>query len=172
MENLQYILNKPFVKIGFLLGGGYVLAQYLFYFGGRSVIFNSNFDSAIQFLTILGLYFGLSYCRKWNPKASFWKLLLWGTVIMAISVSIRTIFSILLYTVFAPELGNTCQEMFVEQINAAFEKLQTAPKEQYESLTRAMLTPFSIPIFEGLGLLFLGTMFSIFIAAVQNMFKK
>ncbi len=172
MEKLQHIINKPVIKIGLLLGTAFVLAQYIFYFGGRSVILNTTFSSTLQLLTIMGLYFGLYQCRKLNPQIGFWKLLLYGIIIVGIAVFLRTLFSILLYGVLAPELGTTYKEALSELLNQALKTMQNVPEEGYQEATQIMLNPVSIPIIEGITLFFMGTSFSIFIAALLNMFRK
>lgn len=172
MQETQNILNKHFIKIGLLLGAAFVLAQYLFYFGGRSVVFNTNFDSAIQLLTIMGLYFGLHYCQRLFPKLKFWQLLLYGIFIIGIAVVLKTIFSILLYTFLAPELGTAYREQLIEQMTAMVTNMKSLPQEQYTEMTRAILTPFTIPFFEAIQLFISGLIFSVFISALLNMFRK
>lgn len=166
------IFQNPVIKIGALLGGAYVLALYLFYFGGRSVIMDSSFDSVIQLLTIMGLYFGLHHCRRLFPKARFWKLFLFGIIIMLVAVGIRALFSMLLYGLLAPELGNAYKEMLSELMSKVAENIKAFPQEEYKAMTKSMLNAITIPILEGFGLLFSGIIFSLFIAALHNMFRK
>ncbi len=172
MERLQEIINKPVIKLGILLGAAFVLAQYIFYFGGRNVFLDTTFGSALQLLTIMGLYFGLYQCRRLNPKIGFWKLLLYGIIILGIAVFLRTLFSILLYGTIAPELGVAYKEALIEQFNEMFKSMQNIPKEGYQEAAQVMLNSVSIPIMEGVSLFFMGSAFSIFIAALLNMFRK
>ncbi|MBS9768441.1 MAG: DUF4199 domain-containing protein [Flavobacteriaceae bacterium] len=172
MNTLQHIMNKPFIKIGFLLGISFVLAQYLFYFGGRSVVLDETFGNAIQLLLIIGLYLGLHHCLSITPKASFWKLLLWGLGIIVIAVSIRIIFSVLLYNFLAPEIGTYYTETLVQQMTTTMEGLPNIPKEQYTEMMKILLNPMTIPLFEGISLGSLGAIFALFIAGVMNMFRK
>lgn len=172
MEKAQLILNKPVVKIGLLLGTAFIVAQYLFYFGGRSIIMDNGFDSTIQLLTIMGLYFGLHYCHRLFPSVRFWKLFFLGVLIIGIAVSLKTIFSMLLYGVLAPELGFAYKEALTEQMLNMIASMKSLPQEQYTQMTKAMLTPFTIPILEGFSLFISGVIFSVFIAALHNMFRK
>lgn len=172
MQIAQNILNKPFVKIGLLLGVAFVMAQYLFYFGGKSVIQNSNFDSAIQLLTIIGLYFGVQHCQKRFPEARFWQLFFYGLLIISIAIFLKTLFSILLYGFFAPELGVAYKEELMEQMEVVTQNLNSLPKVHYKELTQAMLNSVTIPIMEGIVLLVYGIIFSTFISTLLNMFRK
>lgn len=165
------IFAKPVVKLGVFLGISYVLALYLFYFGGREIIMDTNFGSTIQLLTILGLYFGLIYCRKLFPLSKFWQLFFFGIVIMAISITIKTLFSILLYNVIAPELGLNYTKIIREQMDTTMSSFQSISKEQYDA-SKSIINPLSIPIMEGISLFFTGVFFSAFIALILSMFRK
>lgn len=165
------IFAKPIVKLGALLGASYVLALYLFYFGGREIIMDTNLGSTIQLLTILGLYFGLIYCRRLFPLSKFWQLFLFGVVIMAIAITLKTIFSIILYNVIDPELGINYTKTIKEQMDTAMSSFQSVPKEQYAT-SKSMINPLSIPIMEGISLFFTGVFFSAFIALMLRLFRK
>lgn len=178
---LSYLINMntsykfftvPVIKIGLSLGLGYVVAQYLFYYGGKSVIANPNFDSAIQLLTVMGLYFGLHYCKRLYPQARFWQFFFFGFSILAIAVTIKTLFAILLYGILAPELGITYTEILSKQMLEMIANTKSLPQTQYQQMIKATLTPFTIPILEGISLSISGLIFSVFIAALHNMFRK
>lgn len=166
------LFAKPVLKIGLFLGAAYVAALYIFYFGGKEVILNENLGSAIQLLTIMGLYFGLHHCRRLFPQVKFWQLFLFGIVIIAIAVGVKIVFSLLLYNVFAPDLGAAYKEALTEQMGKMIEGMQQLPQDSYKAATKSMLSPFTIPFLEGLSLLFYGVLFSALIATLHAIFRK
>ncbi|PVX50889.1 uncharacterized protein DUF4199 [Balneicella halophila] len=166
------IFAKPVLKLGGFLGTGYVLAQYLFYFSGKSIIQDDSFNGAIQLLTILGLYMALLYCRRLYPPSSFWKLFLFGIVIMGVAIVLKTIFSILLYTLIDPELAIVHKELLLEQMSTIFKDMDSFPQDQYQETSKMMLNGVSMPLMEGFSLFITGTIFSAFISAILNMFRR
>ncbi len=172
MKKVQNIINKPFIKIGFLLGCAFSLAQYLFYFSGRSIIMEESFGNTQQLLLIAGLYLGLHHCRENATRVDFSKLFLQGLLITIIAIYIRTFFAILLYRYIAPELGQSYVAAVLEQFQKSIQTLPQFTQKQYTQLTQTLISTLSIPILEGISLGTLGTIFSLAIAGIMNLFRK
>lgn len=155
-----------------MLGAGFVIAQYFFYFGGRKVILNTDFDSVIQLIMISGLYLGLFQYRRETLSKKFSSLFVAGLIIVAIGICFRILFSSLLYGVIAPELGSEYKTILVETMNKVLSGRSTATIELQTSIYENIINPFTIAFLEGFSLFLFGVIFSAFIALLMNMFRK
>lgn len=155
-----------------MLGIGLVVAQYFFYFGGRQVILNTDFDGVIQLLMLLGLYFGLFQYRRETQLKKFLPLFLAGLIITAIAITFRILFSALLYGIIAPELGSAYKTTLLETMNKILSGGNTTNIELKTSIYDSIINPFTIAVLEGFSLFLFGVIFSAFIALLMNMFRK
>lgn len=159
------------LRIGVMLGGAYVLALYLFHYGGRKVYFDTDFDGVIQLLTIMGLYLGIFHCRKLFPLSNFLRLFLYGISILGIAVLVKVTFSALLYGLIAPELGGAYEKDLLENLDKIYSGMKSnifSDKKMFQ----AVINPYTIAIMEGISLFLSGVIFSAFIALLLNMFRR
>lgn len=164
-------LRSTIIKMGIMLGVGYTITLYLFFYGGRDVFFNGDFSSAIQLLTIASLYFGLIHCRKLFSTSKFLHLFLYAILILLIATVFKIITSALLYGVLAPNLGAAYEEEIIKNLQTISSGTQQ-PLFADKKILHSILSPLTIAITEGISLFFSGVFFSAFISLLLSMFRR
>lgn len=150
---------------GAIIGLSFVITSWLFLFTGKSIANNPHLNNIIIMLTIAGTFIGVRKYREdvLNGVISYGQAL--GTCVYIISIAslIYGIYNIILYQSL-PELT----EQYIEAIDGTLREVYANSPllETMSDMVRTFTSAYSIGFSEIFGKIFLGFIFSLFLAGI------
>ncbi len=167
MKKQNKIFLKHCISFGSLIGLSLILISFLFYKNGNAININPQLVNANYMLAICGIFIGVKKLRNdfMQGYISYGQALKAGITIMAFAAILFAIYSYIIYSIDADLIGNFIVRM-EESMQAANWTEETI--NAYINIYRSFITPTMIAFIEVINKIFMGTLFSLFLASILS----
>ena len=174
MQKDKYTFFTQNGIFGLLIGISFIAVSFVYYTTGQSVSVNPQLNSVTMLLSITGAFIG---CRKYredclNGIISYGKALITCIYLIFIAAILYGIYIAILYH-YDPS-SQTAYFAMLEQTGVMFEKIYaTSPLSgEIENALQMLKTPFAIAFSVTFDKIFMGTIFSLFLAGMLRKSEK
>lgn len=171
MTKENKVIFKHCINFGTLVGASLIIASFLFYKNGEAITMNPKLANANYMLAICGIFMGVRKLRNDIMKGimSYGQALIAGILIMAFAAVPFSLYSYFMYASDGELITNfiALMEKNLKDANWTESKI-----ESYMEIYRMFITPAIVAFIEFVNKIFIGLLFSLFLAGILSKTKN